>query len=136
MEINKNFEHKIVNIFVCVNFNICFGCSKESSHRDGSFEYPQLMFWLRNKKNNYATLSEACCTVNILKLQFTCPFETYHIYDLVSRAQWLSRVLDWGSKGCGFQPYRRRSHCVVSLSKTLYLLLSTDSTQEDPSRHD
>ena len=27
-----------------------FGCSKEPSHRDGSFEYPQHMFWLRNKK--------------------------------------------------------------------------------------
>ena len=23
------------------------------SHRDGSFEYPQHMFWLRNKKNNF-----------------------------------------------------------------------------------
>ena len=31
---------------------MCFGCSKEPSHRDGSFEYPQHMFWLRNKKNN------------------------------------------------------------------------------------
>ena len=29
---------------------MCFGCSKEPSHRDGSFEYPQHMFWLRNKK--------------------------------------------------------------------------------------
>ena len=29
------------------------GCSKEPSHRDGSFEYPQHMFWLRNKNNNY-----------------------------------------------------------------------------------
>ena len=27
-----------------------FGSSKEPSHRDGSFEYPQHMFWLRNKK--------------------------------------------------------------------------------------
>ena len=26
---------------------------KEVSHRDGSFEYPQHMFWLRNKKNNF-----------------------------------------------------------------------------------
>ena len=26
-------------------------CSKESSQWDGSFEYPQHMFWLRNKKN-------------------------------------------------------------------------------------
>ena len=32
---------------------MCFGCSKEPSHRDGSFEYPQNMFWLRNKKNNF-----------------------------------------------------------------------------------
>ena len=32
---------------------MCFGCSKELSHRDSSFEYPQHMFWLRNKKNNF-----------------------------------------------------------------------------------
>ena len=32
---------------------MCFGCSKEPSHRDGSFEYPQHMFWLRYKKNNF-----------------------------------------------------------------------------------
>ena len=32
---------------------MCFGWSKEPSHRDGSFEYPQHMFWLRNKKNNF-----------------------------------------------------------------------------------
>ena len=32
---------------------MCFGCSKEPSHRDGSFEYPQHMIWLRNKKNNF-----------------------------------------------------------------------------------
>ena len=27
-----------------------FGSSKEPSHLDGSFEYPQHMFWMRNKK--------------------------------------------------------------------------------------
>ena len=32
---------------------MCFGCSKEPSHRDGSFEYPQHMFWLRNKEYNF-----------------------------------------------------------------------------------
>ena len=41
---------------------MCFVCSKEltkKSHGDGSFEYPQPMFWLRNKKINfsYALLS-------------------------------------------------------------------------------
>ena len=35
---------------------MCFGCSKEPSHRDGSFEYPQNMFWLRNKKNIFSIM--------------------------------------------------------------------------------
>ena len=39
IEINKIFEHIIVNTFLPIKFNICFGCSKELSHRDGSFEY-------------------------------------------------------------------------------------------------
>ena len=30
-----------------------FGFSKEPSHRDGSFEYPKHMFWLRIKKINF-----------------------------------------------------------------------------------
>ena len=46
----KNFLPKIVNIFLPIIFSICFGCSKEPSHRDDSFEYPQHMFWFRNKK--------------------------------------------------------------------------------------
>ena len=36
-------------IFLSISVNMCFGCPKEPSHRDGSFEYPQHMFWLRNK---------------------------------------------------------------------------------------
>ena len=46
----KNCERKIVNIFLSISLNICFGCSKEPSYCDGSYEYPQHMFWLRNKK--------------------------------------------------------------------------------------
>ena len=48
--ISNLFQHTIVNIFLPIIFSICFGCSKEPSHRDGSFEYPQHMLWLRNKK--------------------------------------------------------------------------------------
>ena len=40
-------------IFFSISLNMCFGCSKELSHRDSSFEYPQHMFWLRNKKYNF-----------------------------------------------------------------------------------
>ena len=48
-------------------------------------------------------------------------------------AQWLNgRVLDLRPKGRGFEPHRR--HWVVSLSKTQLSLLSTGSTQEDPSQ--
>ena len=49
----KKIQCTIVNIFLII-FNICFGCSKEPSHRDGSFEYQQHMFWLRNKKVNFS----------------------------------------------------------------------------------
>ena len=49
----QNFEHKIINVFLTISFNICFGFSKELSQWDGSIEYPQHMFWLRNKKNNF-----------------------------------------------------------------------------------
>ena len=34
---------------------MCFGCSKEPSHWDGSFEYPQHMFWMRNEENRFLT---------------------------------------------------------------------------------
>ena len=48
--------------------------------------------------------------------------------------QWLSgRVLDSRPRSHGFEPNRRP--CVVSLSKTHLSLLSTSSTQEEPSRH-
>ena len=57
----QTFWAKIVNIFLPSSFNICFGCSKEPSHWDGSFEYPQHMFWLKSKKINwYALLTDVC----------------------------------------------------------------------------
>ena len=42
-----------MNIFLPISLSICFGCSKEPSHWDSSFEYPQHMFWLRNKKISF-----------------------------------------------------------------------------------
>ena len=43
------------------------------------------------------------------------------------------RVVNSRLRGCWFEPHWGR--CFVSLSKTFYPLLSTDSTQEDSSRH-
>ena len=44
--LNKNFHCKIVNIFLPIIYSICFGCSKEQSHREGSFEHPKHIFWM------------------------------------------------------------------------------------------
>ena len=52
-QLSKNFQHKIAFFFLSISLNMCYGCSKEPSHQDSSFEYPQHMFWLRNKKNNF-----------------------------------------------------------------------------------
>ena len=49
----NSYLRKIAIIFLTISLNMCFGCSKEPPHRDGSFEYPQHMLWLRNKKNNF-----------------------------------------------------------------------------------
>ena len=49
----KFYLRNILIIFLPNNLNMCFGCSKEPYHSDGSFEYPQHKFWLRNKENNF-----------------------------------------------------------------------------------
>ena len=46
VQVGEMFVIKIVIIFLSNSQNMCFGCSKEPSHGDGSFEYPQHMFWL------------------------------------------------------------------------------------------
>ena len=47
------FEPKFALVFVPINLNMMrFGCSKKRSHGNGSFEYPQHMFWLRNRYFN------------------------------------------------------------------------------------
>ena len=37
-------KRKSAIIFLSISFNICFGYSKELSHRDGSFEYHNICF--------------------------------------------------------------------------------------------
>ena len=55
-QLSKNFEHKIVIIYLFISLNMCFGCSKEPSHRE------------RNKKKNSVILiwgpGLSICTVS------------------------------------------------------------------------
>ena len=59
----SNFDHSNYRLFERItavpgtsnnrDLTVCFGCSKEPSYRDGSFEYPQNMFWLRIHANKF-----------------------------------------------------------------------------------
>ena len=67
--INKKIQRKIVNTFLPIIFSVCFGCSKEPSHWDSSFKYPQHRFWLRNKKNIFLLHT---CNLSPGHIQVTC----------------------------------------------------------------
>ena len=107
---------------------MCFGCSKEPSHRDGSYEYPQHMFWLRNKKYNFQlrTLFWGPVILGFVLIEtglYTAYGTTYSILNLLrAHAPFIGRVLDSGSRGHSFEPCLR--HWVLSLSETLYALHS------------
>ena len=48
-----NFQLKIFDIFLIFAQNIDCGYMLEPPRRGGSNEYPQSMFWSKNKKNRY-----------------------------------------------------------------------------------
>ena len=50
---NGNFHQKKFDIFLIFAQNIDCGYTLEPPRRGGSNEYPQSMFWSKNKKNRY-----------------------------------------------------------------------------------
>ena len=50
---NENFHWKFFYIFLICAQNIDCGYTLEPPRRGGSNEYPQSMFWSKNKKNRY-----------------------------------------------------------------------------------
>ena len=49
----ENFQLKTFDIFLIFAQNIDCGYTLEPPRRGGSNEYPQSMFWSKNKKNRY-----------------------------------------------------------------------------------
>ena len=49
----EKFQLKMFDIFLIVAQNIDCGYTLEPPRRGGSNEYPQSMFWSKNKKNRY-----------------------------------------------------------------------------------
>ena len=50
-------------VFLPINLNLCFGCSGEASHWDGSFEHPQYRIVLSVQRSRL---------INIKKLALLC----------------------------------------------------------------
>ena len=50
---NENFQYIMFDIFLIFDQNIDCGYTLEPPRRGGSYEYPQSMFWSKNKKNRY-----------------------------------------------------------------------------------
>ena len=50
---NENFHWKNFDIFLIFAQNIDCGYTLEPPRQGGSNEYPQSMFWSKNKKNRY-----------------------------------------------------------------------------------
>ena len=49
----EDFQLKIFDIFLILAQNIDCGYTSEPPRRGGSIEYPQSMFWSKNKKNRH-----------------------------------------------------------------------------------
>ena len=54
---NDNFQMKIFDIFLIFAQNRDCGYTLEPPQRGGSNEYPQSMFWSKNKKNMYTRVN-------------------------------------------------------------------------------
>ena len=54
---NDNFQTKFFYIFLIFAQNIDYGYTLEPPQRGGSNEYPQSMFWRKNKKNMYTRVN-------------------------------------------------------------------------------
>ena len=50
---NEDLQQKLFDIFLIFAQNIDCGYMLDPPWRDGSNEYPQSMFWSKNKKNRY-----------------------------------------------------------------------------------
>ena len=59
---NLKFHWKNFDIFNIFAQNIDCGYTLEPPRRGGSNEYPQCMFWIKNKKIRYTAANPSCAT--------------------------------------------------------------------------
>ena len=100
---------------------MCFGRSKEPSHRDGSFEYPKYMLWPRNEKtrdNLSSKFPRRVCSATVtsenLNIFKTSPFLELSFSDIINGAK--KSLLD--------ETVLLSTKIKVNLENTIYLSIS------------
>ena len=106
---------------------MCFGCSKEPSHQDGSFEYPQHMFRLRNKKNNFQYHTLGACIHYLIIL---CPCPPCCIREIIDVTFW---IYTFWFESLYFKSFNiRDTPCnenITSVCQPMYLILWIKKSQ-------
>ena len=104
---------------------MCFGCSKEPSHWDGSFEHPQHMFWLRNKKNSFQLRTLSLRPVFLQRryakvdLRSACTFvfrSTVWLNPQLLKSMWLVAII-WSNDPQWHEMNRKKIHVIGSITK-------------------
>ena len=85
---------------------MCFEYPKEGYYRDGSFEYPQHMFWVRNKENNF--LLSTVLTSRQLSYK-TCG----HVYSSCVRSAMLHASETWPLTKRNLQRLQRNDRAMI-----------------------
>ena len=89
-------------VFLPINLNICFGCSRELAHYDGYFEYPQHMFWLRIKKQNNFPLHTLIFRPVVMLYQASLVSQFHCLYGFIV---WIKKGVDPYQKPADLGPY-------------------------------
>ena len=88
----ENCQKKCFDIFLILAQNIDSGYKLEPPRRGGSNEYPQSMFWIKNKKNRYTpayiSFNIASGVYGVFLASHVCSF----VFGLLSKVTFCSRV--------------------------------------------
>ena len=100
---------------------MCFGCSKEPSHGDGSFEYPKLV-WLRYKEKKRTLILGPDFSLSVFskKVSRITRAGTHKILVRKSNREETDQVCRVCLGLCGRQLLNNLTYCVLYLAGTVH----------------
>ena len=107
--------------FLSISLNMCFGCSKEPSHGDSSFEYPKLV-WLRYKEKKRTLILGPAFSLSVFskKVSRITRAGTHKILVRKSNREETDQVCRVCLGLCGRQLLNNLTYCVLYLAGTVH----------------